>query len=329
MFKTQADDKIRSYECPTCELCGSGGHFLYQDLNDRLFGASGEWNLKQCNNNQCQLVWLDPMPLEADLGKAYATYFTHSDRHSSKPINLNFILFFYRVFQNIAAYFLKTRVDQDNVRNMWLTRVENGSLLEVGCGAGEFLSRMQLSGWQVEGVDFDPQAAITAYSQYGLKIHVGTLNSVEFPQNSFDAIVMHHVIEHLPDTLGMFRECYRILKPGGILVTVTPNVNSWGHEVFKENWLHLDPPRHLYLFSQGTLGEFARKAGFGKVETQTVTSRAIGDFIASQEIQKMGFYSGSKQNKLVHLKSALMQYYYLAFKKHHDLGEELILLAHK
>jgi hypothetical protein len=66
--------EIRSRPFPECSLCGTRGEPLYAGLTDRLFGAPGEWNLKCCSNSGCGLIWLDPMPLEDDIGKAYENY---------------------------------------------------------------------------------------------------------------------------------------------------------------------------------------------------------------------------------------------------------------
>src|ERR1035437_2175287 len=72
-------DVIATRPCPNCYLCGTPGVPLYHGLPDRLFGASGEWNLSRCPAAGCGLIWLDPMPLAEDIGKAYETYFTHGD----------------------------------------------------------------------------------------------------------------------------------------------------------------------------------------------------------------------------------------------------------
>jgi hypothetical protein len=74
-----------SVPCPNCYLCGTGGEPLYEGLKDRLFNAPGEWNLKRCPNPECGLLWLDPMPLEEDIGMAYETYFTHAAPEDMPP----------------------------------------------------------------------------------------------------------------------------------------------------------------------------------------------------------------------------------------------------
>src|SRR5665647_237432 len=69
--------EIKTRACPQCYLCGMQGEELYRGLSDRHFGASGVWNLKQCQNPDCGLVWLDPPPIEEDIALAYRRYYTH------------------------------------------------------------------------------------------------------------------------------------------------------------------------------------------------------------------------------------------------------------
>src|SRR6185503_20402485 len=77
LLDRQATDQIRSTPCPDCYLCGATGDVLYDSLKDRLFGAPGYWNIRICPNAACGLLWLDPMPVEEDLVKAYHSYYTH------------------------------------------------------------------------------------------------------------------------------------------------------------------------------------------------------------------------------------------------------------
>ena len=72
-------EQMRSEPSPICYVCGETGDFLYHDLRDRYFAAPGVWNLKRCKNASCGTVWLDPIPVKEDIGKAYQSYYTHSD----------------------------------------------------------------------------------------------------------------------------------------------------------------------------------------------------------------------------------------------------------
>ena len=77
---------------------------------------------------------------------------------------------------------------------------------------------------------------------------------------------MSHVVEHVHNPLELLKGCYQLLKKGGYLWLETPNILSIGHKDFKENWLPLDPPRHLMLFNVDSLQKGLYEAGFSEVE---------------------------------------------------------------
>ncbi len=112
-------------------------------------------------------------------------------------------------------------------------------VLDVGCGSGVLLARMQSLGWQVEGVEVDPDGVKAARAR-GVPVRLGMLEKQGFPDNHFDAVHSAHVIEHVYDPLSLLRECHRILKPGGTLVILTPNIASIRTQAV---WLGLAEPR--------------------------------------------------------------------------------------
>jgi|688.fasta_scaffold162093_1 2-polyprenyl-3-methyl-5-hydroxy-6-metoxy-1,4-benzoquinol methylase len=331
MLEVKDSNEIRTYSCPKCYLCGNEGKLLYQSLKDRLFGAPGEWNLKKCINPECGLVWLDPMPLEEDIVKAYLNYFTHEIQDLQISLLGRLLRTVYRALKTIPSHLVGLRAEEVQIESMCLSNVSPGKLLDIGCGSGQFLQQMQLYGWEVEGVDFDSKAVEGVKTRYDLNVHAGSLESIAYPDSSFDAITMSHVIEHMPDPIALLKESYRLLKPGGYLVVTTPNVNSWGHKQFEENWLHLDPPRHLHLFSQNTLRHCADRAGLdGKIDTWTAAANSIDGFIGSFNIQESGYYVLKEPNKLFFLRSLISQYYeFFLNKKYADVGEVIILLCSK
>lgn len=311
-----ADDQIRTRQNPDCHVCGAKGELLYQQLQDRLFGALGEWDLKKCPNPQCGLVWLDPMPIEEDIGKAYRIYYTHQD-NSLPPSTL-----LRRAYRRVKAGYLagKYGYQIENTSKLiqllgwilylhpgrrasldasvfYLTAQHGGRLLEVGCGSGVTLKGMQVLGWDVEGVDFDINSVRNARSK-GLTVRHGDLVGQQYQNNTFDVIVMSHVIEHVPDPLRLLHECYRILKQGGQLVVLTPNVNSIGHRIYGANWRGLEPPRHLHLFNVSSLTNLALRSKFNDVSCQT-SVRSWKIFIESHICSREGKVDISKNYSVI------------------------------
>lgn len=301
--------EIRSRACPICYLCGTSGERLYQGLTDRLFNASGIWNLKRCPNAECGLIWLDPMPLEADIGKAYATYFTHEALKSApkpRPNCLRRTLMFFHSaylahrfncgdhvgqrFQWLLALpILLSRIECDDldIPLSYLSASRKGRMLDVGCGDGRIVGLAQELGWKAEGVDFDPAAIATAVRR-NLDAHCGRLEDSHYPDNSFDLILMNHVIEHLHDPLRSLSEICRILRVDGTLVVTTPNASGAGRRHFGSSWVHLDPPRHLRLFSDNNLTTLVKRAGLHPMKIRSSLRMTPHTFVASRSIRRTG-----------------------------------------
>jgi len=347
----RTNEGIRVREAPECLLCHSEGVPLYQDLRDRLFSAPGRWSLRKCSNPKCGLLWIDPMPLEEEIGKFYESYYTHQSprttaasetwpRRAYRVVKEGYLAYKYgyksasistwKKFLGMFMYLHPGRRADLDFSVMYLPARPNGHLLDVGCGSGWLLRQMQNLGWNVEGVDSDSTAVENAQRE-GLQVRLGSLEAQQYPDSHFDAITMSHVIEHVHNPLRLLRECHRILKPGGYLVVVTPNAESWGHKLFKKAWLHLDPPRHLHIFTISSLRNLVERAGFKKVKIQTTIRDANGLFIASRSIHRTGKYVwGNSQPLSIHIWARAMQFVEWAILKvKPNLGEEIALVAEK
>jgi 2-polyprenyl-3-methyl-5-hydroxy-6-metoxy-1,4-benzoquinol methylase len=203
--------------------------------------------------------------------------------------------------------------------------------LEIGCGSGAFLDGMQQLGWQVEGIDTDPQAIEIARSNYSLNLRKGSLSEQRFPNATFDAVVMCHVFEHVPDPRALLSECRRILAPGGTLVITTPNILSLGHRRFQSAWVHLDPPRHLHIFSLDSLRSIVADSGLIPKTLRSTTRWAQGVCTLSSYIRRDGVTQmGRGGNWHIKLRSVLFRSME-SFALHLDkaAGEELLLIAKK
>lgn len=298
--------EIRTREVKECLLCKREGISLYENLTDRLFDVPGVWRLLKCVN--CDLVWLSPRPISEDLGKTYSNYMTHAANGSKgrmealqEKIALRVLTstHWYGQRRNGGSVGLLGRVlswvplfeDASRRYVMNLHDEEGGRLLDVGCGAGAFLADMHRLGWTVAGVETDPEVAKIAQARFGLSVFTGSLQEASFPPNSFNAITMEHVIEHVEDPLALVRECHRIVKPGGRISIATPNVDCFQHRLFKVAWLELDPPRHLQIFSMRTitrLFELAVPGGFHVQDLRSVSVNTGQMSVVSRSIKRKG-----------------------------------------
>jgi SAM-dependent methyltransferase len=163
-----------------------------------------------------------------------------------------------------------------------------------------------------------------------LPVHLGTLEEAGFADGEFDAIVMNHVLEHVHNPLRLLNSCIRLLRVGGTLVAVTPNAESDGHRRFGASWYHLDPPRHLHLFSQKTLRDIANRAGFAKCDTWTSAANAQPAVAGSLEIRRSAGMSGTSIGLAFKIWAVIYQVRMsLAHRKNPCAGEECVLRARR
>jgi SAM-dependent methyltransferase len=283
---------LRTRSQAACPVCGSPGTVRYESLSDNLFGVAGSWTSRQCANADCGCLWLDPAPLEDDLGLAYQNYFTHVDPPAGPPslarrlwhdVKQGYLSrrFGYdipgKTWKRIASYVLQpfpTRRESLETLGLHLDPVPGGHVLEIGCGSGATLVNLHELGWRAEGLDFDPAAGALARAR-GLRVRSGGLADQGYPDHAFDAVGMVHAIEHIPDPLNFLREVRRVLAPNGQLVLITPNARARGLARFGASWLGLDAPRHVQVFTARALERVVREAGF-RLEGVRTTARMAG-----------------------------------------------------
>jgi 2-polyprenyl-3-methyl-5-hydroxy-6-metoxy-1,4-benzoquinol methylase len=327
-----------------CRLCGGDSKLLHGSLKDRMGNAPGSWNLNRCINPDCGLVWIDPKPNGATLSKAYETYYTHTPGSGVSRLRLLYLRarnsyirrrFGYpategsrwvQIIGTLMALLPHRRIGMDAMA-MWLPWQPGGKLLEIGCGNGDRLALFRELGWQVGGVEPDAGAAQLA-SAKGLNVLAATLQPGALPAASFDAILMSHVIEHVPDPQETIRECHRLLRPGGVLVMLTPNTDSLGHRWFGRNWLHLDSPRHLHLFNCRNLSKLCSDEGFATTRSTTTPRDANWTLGASAALQRQDSYVIGQLPvtlRLLGLCLYYMEWAALFFRP--GYGEEILVLA--
>lgn len=188
---------------------------------------------------------------------------------------------------------------------------------------------MQEKGWEVQGIDFD-KSAIGKAKLHGLNVSNKSLQEMNFPDNSFEAIITNHVIEHVPNPKSYLKECLRILKPNGVLIAMTPNTYSLGHRLFKQNWRELEIPRHLQIFSTNSLKNTAEESEFSDIISFTSAQGILQIFDESRYKQRKGKFlvnfSSTKNKYLYHIRWFLVGFKHKLLP---NLSEVIVLKCKK
>jgi len=146
------------------------------------------------------------------------------------------------------------------------------SLLDVGCYVGIFVEIATRHGWEAWGVDPSCWAVEQAQTR-GLHVVQGTLATINLPEATFDVVTMWDVIEHVTDPRGTLQQAYRLLKPGGLVVAHTMDIDSPFARLMGARWPWL-MEMHIYYFSRRTLRAMLEKCGF-----QVLSDRPQGRYL--------------------------------------------------
>lgn len=154
------------------------------------------------------------------------------------------------------AYLLARRFTTKHKRHLIEERQNSGTILDIGCGTGEFLSSFHETHWKRIGVE--PSTAARQKVPQGIQLF-STLPEVTA---TADAVTLWHVLEHVHnpnETLDQIKQ--RLLKTGTLFIAV-PNHESYDAAVYQSNWAAYDVPRHLWHFSKQNMKSLLTKHGF-------------------------------------------------------------------
>lgn len=229
-----------------CPVCGSSDLKHYLDVEDHSVSRE-KFRLQECAD--CQLVFTNPRPGPDEIGKYYAStdYISHTNSKAG--------------LMNRAYQIARDRAIAGKIRLVASLGVHDTSLLDYGCGTGEFLSAAKKKGWRCAGIEPDEGARQKAVENHGLNVHSPEKLS-EIASGQFNLITLWHVLEHihrLKETVNQFK---RIIRSDGALVVAVPNRTALDATRYGQYWAAYDVPRHLYHFSKKPVLKLMQDAGF-------------------------------------------------------------------
>ena len=231
-------------------------------------------------NDALDMLETSPQPKAEQLSKYYQSddYISHTDTKRNLLENI------YHIVRKIA---LKRKLKLINS-----FQSEEKTLLDIGCGTGDFLKTAQDHNWKVTGIEPNEQAREIANSKTNNTVFE-TEHLSKLEPHRFDVITLWHVLEHLPNLDWHAKLFNKLLKPNGTLIIAVPNYKSYDAQYYKTFWAAYDVPRHLWHFSKTAIERLFKKENLKLVNTLPMVFDAYYVSLLSEKY-KSGFMNPFK-----------------------------------
>ena len=231
----------------TCRICGWSGEAYTINVKEMQYNTGDVFEYFECGNCHCMQIGALPPNLQRYYGNTYYSY--------EKP----------QISKADSSQQLNT-----------------SSVLDVGCGAGEFLCKLAKQGF-VNLTGCDPFIDNDIFYENGVRIYKKEIHEMT---GQFDNIFFNDSFEHVTDPHEVMESVKRLLSPEGILQIRIPVYPNIAFELFKENWYQLDAPRHISLHTKESMHYLAQKHGFKiiKREYDSGSPQIVRSYLYSQGI---------------------------------------------
>jgi len=224
-------------QCPSCGHPKFTNHIICEDYAN----TKESFALVKCA--KCELVFTNPRPSQQEIGKYYDFPEYHS--HSSKSFSL---------FN--TAYSIARNINLSSKIKILHQYQKTGTLLDYGCGTGDFMAYASKKGFSTIGVEPNDGARNTALQQTG-SVVLKDIGEIKGKENKFNIITAWHVVEHIHDLRDTLKAIKKRLHKDGYLIIAVPNIASADCEHYGSQWAAYDVPRHLYHFSRTSMHKLA------------------------------------------------------------------------
>lgn len=204
---------------------------------------------------KCGIIRLEIFPDESEINSWYSDEDYYSgNAHSG--------------YNSSYVSYIDSRINDENswpydlfkfmAKNDWID--DTGKLLDIGCGGGLFAGCFKRKGWDVLGIDMNPDS-LKISGKYNVPVKICNFENSNFTSEEFDLLHANDFIEHVQDPAFVFSEMNRILKPGGILTLSTMNGDR--SILRKSSWAAFNSSyEHLWYFNRKSLKLYCEMNGF-------------------------------------------------------------------
>lgn len=226
-------------------------------ITDNRYGLT--WDLSVCG--ECGHFFADPCPTPAFIGSLYGALEDplYEDEAAGRAMN------FRRVLARLERF-----------------RPEKGRLFDVGAATGILMNLARERGWEVDGVEPSAWAVAFARDRYGLAVREGVFETSAVPPSSVDAVTMVDFIEHTARPYDAVRRAAEVLRPGGLLCVVTPDIRSAAARIAGGTWWHFRPA-HLAYFTRRSMNALFARTGFTVVCRRSYSWTFSARYLASRK----------------------------------------------
>ena len=231
-----------------CKICGSSNLkklFTSQNVHGRHLLGSENFDIYECL--QCKVAFTD-VKIDEHYYKKY-----YPGNYYETEINIGLVQ---KALGWLNKWGIARRLEIINE----FKPSRGKKILDIGCARGEFLNTLP-DYFKKYGVEINKDGYSFVKNNYpNITVYNQKIDSKEFDTNqSFDIIVMWHVLEHIDNPNTFFKALNKLLSKDGVLILEIPNRNSLGFNLAKDKWFHLDTPRHLFHYNYACLGALLKK----------------------------------------------------------------------
>lgn len=234
---------------PNCDFCGNLSDFLYQ-----INRFQKPFSVYRCS--QCGLIFQNPIPDVSEIETFYEQGYYEGTSNFSYEDE--------RKTEQFSFYVWNARIKKLNQSILSFSPNQDKNFLDIGCSFGGLLKAAEKKGFCSYGIELSDFSRTVSDGFFPGRVFKNFLEA-NFTSNFFDAITLIEVVEHLENPSVYLEKIYQLLKPGGLVLIQTANMDGLQAKKAGETY-HYFLPGHLFYFSKKNLEMKLKEIGFKKVK---------------------------------------------------------------